>query len=130
MNEKSGLMQKVPEEIDEDSEKELEAAGWKGSVDRLAPLGPLTRGPRCRNDTRSGGGGSGGAAAETKEETSLMEARWGAMSGNERGKWRRYGGRSRPSNHLCACRLKRESVWIIGVQRKKSKVEKVRPRGG
>ena len=43
MNEKSGLMQKVPEEIDEDSEKELEAAGWKGSVDRLAPL-DLSRG--------------------------------------------------------------------------------------
>ena len=33
-------------EVDENSEKELETAGWKGSVELLTPLGFPMRGPQ------------------------------------------------------------------------------------
>ena len=52
-------------------------------------------------DSASGGvghgGGDGGGRGDGGEMARLTEARWAAMSGNERRKWKRCGGRRRPA---------------------------------
>ena len=78
-------------EVDENSEKELETAGWKGPVELLTPLGfPISVGyrrlparPQRDDDDRNGGGGGGSSGGTRGGGSSSSGGTGGGVGGEE-----------------------------------------------